>query len=46
MEREWGKKKKGNAWWTNEIKDAVDRKKRAYKKILQRNLGSGSQKKV
>ncbi len=30
--------KKGNAWWTNEIKDAVERKKRAYKKILQRNL--------
>ncbi len=31
------KKKKGNAWWTNEIKDA-EGKKKAYKKMLQRNL--------
>ncbi len=37
MEREWGKRK-GNAWWTNEIKDAVEGKKKAYKKMLQRNL--------
>ncbi len=37
MEKERGKKK-GNAWWTNEIKDAVERKKGAYKKMLQRNL--------
>ncbi len=37
MERERGKKK-GNAWWTNEITDAVERKKRAYAKMLQRNL--------
>ncbi len=29
---------KGNAWWTNEIKDSVERKKKAYKKMLQRNL--------
>ncbi len=36
--RESGGRKKGNAWWTNEIKDAVKRKKRAYKKMLQRNL--------
>ncbi len=36
--KESGGRKKGNAWWTNEIKDAVERKKRAYKKILQRNL--------
>ncbi len=28
----------GNAWWTNEIKDAVEGKKGAYKKMLQRNL--------
>ena len=38
MWRENGRRKKGNAWWTNEIKDAVERKKRAYKKMLQRNL--------
>ncbi len=37
MERERGKKK-GNVWWTNEIKDAVERKKRPYKKMLQRTL--------
>ncbi len=37
MEREWGEKK-GNVWWPTEIKDAVKRKKRAYKKMLQRNL--------
>ncbi len=33
-----GGRKKGNTWKTNEIKDAVERKKRAYKKMLQRNL--------
>ncbi len=33
-----GEKKKGNAWWTNEIKNAVEWKTRAYKKMLQRNL--------
>ncbi len=40
MERERGKKKnkKRNAWWTNEIKDAEEGKKKAYKKMLQRNL--------
>ncbi len=37
MEREGGRKK-GNAWWTNEIKNAEERKKKAYKKMLQRNL--------
>ncbi len=36
--RESKGRKKGNAWCTNEIKDAVERKKRAYKKMLQRNL--------
>ncbi len=36
--RESGGRKKGNAWWTREIKDAVKWKKRAYKKMLQRNL--------
>ncbi len=30
-----------HAWWTDEIKDAIERKKRAYKKILQRNLPEG-----
>ncbi len=34
-------RKKGNTWWTDEIKDAVERKKRAYKKMLQRNLPEG-----
>ncbi len=33
MERE-----RGNAWWTNEIKGAVEGEKRAHKKMLQRNL--------
>ncbi len=37
MERERGEKKE-NARWTNEIKDAVEGKKRACKKMLQRNL--------
>ncbi len=36
--RESGGRKGGNAWWTDEIKDAVEKKKRAYKKMLQRNL--------
>ncbi len=40
MERERGEKK-GNEWWTNEIKNAVEGKKRAYKKMLQRNLPEG-----
>jgi len=30
--------KKGSAWWTNEIKEAVEDKRRAYKKMLQRNV--------
>ncbi len=29
---------KGSAWWTNEIKEAVEEKKKAYKKMLQRNV--------
>ncbi len=33
-----GGEKKGNAWWTNKIKDTVGGKERAYKNILQRNL--------
>ncbi len=33
--RESGRRKKGNAWWTDEIKDAVERKNIAYKKMLQ-----------
>ncbi len=36
--RESGGRKGGNAWWTDEIKDAVERKKRAYKKMLQREI--------
>ncbi len=32
-----GREKKGKAWWTSEIKDAVEQKKRAYRKTLQRN---------
>ncbi len=32
-EREREKKKKGNAWWTNKIKDAVEQKKRTCRKI-------------
>ncbi len=36
-ERERGEKKR-NAWWTNEIQDAVEQKKRAYRKMRQRNL--------
>ncbi len=36
--RERGGRKKGNTWWTNDMKDAVERKKRAYKKMLKRNL--------
>ncbi len=30
--------KKGTAWWTQEIKIAVEEKRKAYKKMLQRNV--------
>ena len=29
---------KGSAWWTDEIKGTVEEKKKAYKKMLQRNM--------
>ncbi len=29
---------KGGAWWTDEIRRAVEEKKKAYKKMLRRNL--------
>ncbi len=29
---------RGSAWWTQEIKMAVEEKRKAYKKMLQRNL--------
>ena len=33
--------RKGNAWWTQEIKEAVEDKKRAYKRMLQKNISEG-----
>ncbi len=30
--------RKQDAWWTNEIKDAVEEEKQSIKKILQRNM--------
>ncbi len=30
--------KKGTAWWTQEIKIAVEEERKAYKKMLQRNV--------
>ena len=30
--------RKGNAWWTEKIKEAVQGKRRAYKKMLERNV--------
>ena len=42
VERERGKEK-GNALWRNEIKDALEGKKRVYKKMVQRNLTKGSE---
>ena len=33
-----GKKKKGNAWWTEEVKEVVEKKREAYKKTLERNV--------
>ncbi len=30
--------RKGTAWWTQEIKIAVEEKRKAYKKMLQRNV--------
>ncbi|KAK4327054.1 hypothetical protein Pmani_002500 [Petrolisthes manimaculis] len=30
--------KKGSAWWTEEMKDAVDEKRKAYRRTLQRNV--------
>ncbi len=35
--RESKGKNRGSAWWTNKIRDAVEGKKRVYKKMLQRN---------
>ena len=32
------RKKKGNAWWTDEVKEAVEKKREAYKKTLERNV--------
>ncbi len=31
-------REKGSAWWTDEIKGAVEEKKKAYKKMLQKNV--------
>ncbi len=31
-------KKKGNAWWTEEVKQAVSEKREAYKRTLERNV--------
>ena len=31
---------RGNAWWTNEVKDAVERKKKAYVKWNERNVSA------
>lgn len=28
----------GSAWWTNEIKEAVEEKRRANKRMLQKNV--------
>ena len=30
--------RKGNEWWTDETKEAIDEKWRAYKKLVQRNV--------
>ena len=30
--------RKGSAWWADEIKEATEVKRRAYKKMLQRNV--------
>ncbi|KAK3893161.1 hypothetical protein Pcinc_003002 [Petrolisthes cinctipes] len=30
--------KKGSAWWTEEVKDAVEDKRKAYRRTLQRNV--------
>ena len=30
--------KKGNTWWTDNIREAIEWKKKAYKKMLQRNV--------
>merc|ERR1712035_241415 len=32
------RKKKGNAWWTDEVREAVEKKREAYKKTLERNV--------
>ena len=33
--------KKGSAWWINEINKAIERKRRAYEKMLQNNVKEG-----
>ena len=37
--------KKGSAWWTNEIKEAVENKKRAYKEVIVKEFARGREKK-
>ncbi len=32
------RKQKGDAWWTDEVKEAVEQKKAGYVKTLQRNV--------
>ncbi len=31
-------RKSGNSWWTNDIKNAVGKKRKAYKRMFQRNV--------
>ncbi len=36
-----GRRGRGTAWWTQEIKMAVEEKREAYKEMLQRNVAEG-----
>jgi len=33
-----GRKKKGSAWWTSEVKGAVEEKKKAYDRVIEKNV--------
>lgn len=36
-------KKRGNAWWTTEIKKTIEGKRKTYQEILQRNVAGGTE---
>lgn len=33
-----GKKKKASAWWTSEVKDVVEKKKKSYDRLTEKKI--------